>query len=279
MFKKLIILSLTFLLISCGEEETPTKEETTATANTQTATTNSDTIEEIANIIPEEAQPDTSQTESAVIDEDITEALFGNSDMFEEVDLPEEPTSVTEPKTESTPPKVTTPQPKTPIVAQQEKPNTEEGEVRGYNQEELAKMRQEKMRQEKMRRIRTEENSFLIYNGTSEYISVESKSTILGVALSEEKARTSIHSGHCLRVNNRHLGNITIRRDSLLEYIIFIRALTTICRKSDCPQGGIFVGYVKDDDGNNVPAVRSLRDEDSRTVAKCFPLQQYQYLH
>ena len=55
MFKKLIILSFTFLLISCGEEETPTKEETTTVANTQTATTTSDTMKETAKVISEKA--------------------------------------------------------------------------------------------------------------------------------------------------------------------------------------------------------------------------------
>ena len=254
MIKHLIILSFTFLLISCGEEETttkesptkesPTKEETTTVANTQTATTTSDTMEEIEKVISEKAP------------------------------LPEEPESAPASKLQVA---VQQPEPKNPVV--QETPNTEEGEVRGYNQEELAKMRQEKMRQEKMRD--THENSFLIYNGTSEYIAVESQTTF-GILLTElfsfEKPRTYIRPRHCMRVHNRHLDSIKLRRYSHLNILTVFMLIGAVCEKSDCPHGDIFIGY-KDDGGDKVLAVRSLRGEDSRTVAECYPLEQYEYFH
>ena len=248
MFKHLIILSLTFLLISCGEEETTTKEETTeettTVANTQTATTNSDT----------------SQTESAVIDEDITEALFGNPDMFEETDLPEEPTPAIQPKTESTPPTVT---PTAPVVAQQETPNTEEGDIKGHSREQFREM--ERQRKSQL----TEENSFLVYNGYPGDFSVESDwAVFLSVIFFKGESFQILQKGTCLRVHNRHLGSIRVRRGSDLNPLIHVGLMGTICKKSECPTGDIFIGYTEDDDGEKVPAVRNLMDDD-RDIVDC----------
>ena len=114
----------------------------------------------------------------------------------------------------------------------------------------------------------TKENSFLIYNGHPNLFYVETYWRADWAALwGTIWNKATIHElgpSHCMRVHNRHLGSITIRRDLLVQ----VRLMGAICEKSDCPEGDILIGYKTDDDGEKVPAVRNLTNDD-RDIVNC----------
>ena len=351
MIKKLIILSLTFLLISCGEEEAPTKESPTKEETTKEETTEETTT--VANTQTATTKPDTSQTESTVIDEDITEALFGNPDVFEETDLPEEPApEETQPQFEKEV-VAEVPEEKIAEAPEETKPQFEEGTYvlnrsfdtitltagdrkmflqknqcahipslypyfdlsrgrttilyesifPGYKlvsvhsttitQEELKGVEShEECSEHNVRRIDSQKeianqqkgydveerkalltgNSFLVCNeqndSAHDNIFVEAD-LFLNMTLSYffhkkgEKPFQSVSEGNCLRVHNRHLGTISIRSGSPFNIVTPDWLTGTICKKSDCPTGDIFIEYIENDDGEKEPVARSLQDDDN----------------
>ena len=104
----------------------------------------------------------------------------------------------------------------------------------------------------------TKENSFLIYNGHPGDFLVETYWKADWAALwGTIWNKATIHElgpSHCMQVHNRHLGSITIRRDSDLNPLVHTRLMGAICKKSECPEGDILIGYKTDDDGEKVPA-------------------------
>ena len=111
-------------------------------------------------------------------------------------------------------------------------------------------------------------NSFLVCNGDSDtdvYVEADLVwSPIFSFAFNKKgyEPFQALSKYICVRVHNRHLGNISIRSSSVLSFYMPDWLTGTICKKSDCPTGDIFIEYIENDDGEKEPVARSLQDDD-----------------
>ena len=247
MFKKLIILSLTFLLISCGEEEeveaAPQPESKVATqpkaADQQPQTPAEAPQPQSPTVVPQPKTPavDQQPQPSVVAQQPQTPA---------EAPQPQSPAVVPQPESQEE--VITKPPAETEIATNNE--DIQEEPLEDYSDvidielpeealaEELPKVQPQSPAEAPQLEIAqvNEEGTFLVYNGSTEMAVLK---TISGWFWPEHSE--VIPPNECVRIHNRHLGNISIRGDSFLASVTPDWLPGTVCKKSECPQGDTII--------------------------------------
>ena len=114
----------------------------------------------------------------------------------------------------------------------------------------------------------TKENSFLIYNGYFEKVSVRSKPTRIFLWFFLIGRVKVLSPNECARVHNRNLGDteiLVVGGNFHPHY-----EDQELCKKSDCPEGDILIGYKRDGNKDIVPVVRNLENVETVNCEKTY---------